>query len=784
MQYLHVLPFIVAFLVLNSVCGQNEQGKCDKSAPNSCCQDDMSVCSCPKDQEACYFKFAVQRLITFTRYLIGYPTGYGGKTYKLNDKGELEYVRPRGPTSDGCSDTNCSQANTVDGKTYRTFLGINRRFPGPTLVVYKNQLLVIEVVNMLLTEVTTIHWHGLNQFNTPWMDGAGTVSQCPIEPGTSFTYIFNVSCAGTFWYHSHSGAQRSEGLFGGLVVKDDSEQQEYPIKFIDNPELNTLTLLDWQREESTNLFWKDLSKLRYFPQANTCPDDVPTERSDFSVPTRGVDLSGIGTFDWWSGLINGLGRQETVPLRNSRLSVFTVEPGSTYRFRLIGVQSVFAYRLSIDSHKLTVIATDSFLTQPVETDYIIIHSGERYDFLVTANQAGENFWIRAETLEADLREGPPYEPIRDHLAVAVLHYNHTGTKIPVGPDYDNIPNNSRVCTETSPCRAVNCPFENYQPSYYINCTNAYELKLFKKTPPAELPSEKYDEQYFLNFGFENKYQTGTINARNFIPFKISPSIQPQDISNATLCNLTDDCLHGCLCTHQINLKYDQTVRLVFSSAGISPDRRRFAHPVHLHGHEFHVVGTGYGKYNDTTGEVMTPTEEIVCKKNLSTDNVCVFPKWRDVGGPKINLDQNTIRKDTIIVPALGYVIVHFKTTNPGWWFLHCHMEPHQLEGMALVINEAPDMQPSPPKGMQTCGNFTWTIEEFRSGTGAGGAQPSPNSNGLSTGAIIGIAVAGFVLLVLIIVLIIICLICCCKCIRKDYDADVHSGGTEMKTTAT
>jgi len=27
--------------------------------------------------------------------------------------------------------------------------------------------------------------------------------------------------------------------------------------------------------------------------------------------------------------------------------------------------------------------------------------------------------------------------------------------------------------------------------------------------------------------------------------------------------------------------------------------------------------------------------------------------------------------------------------NPGWWFFHCHIETHQLEGMAAVITELP-----------------------------------------------------------------------------------------------
>ena len=629
---------------------------------------------------------------------------------------------------------------------------------------------------MLLTEVTTIHWHGLAQFNTPWMDGAGTVSQCPIEPGTSFTYIFNVSSPGTFWYHSHSGAQRSEGLFGGLVVKNDTESEEYEKEyntpFIDAPEDYTLTLLDWQREESVTLFWKDLSKLRYFPEFGVCPDEVPSSIDDFPTITQGVDGSGVGTWGWWAGLINGMGRQNNVPLSNSRLSVFTVQQGNTYRFRLIGVQSVFAFRFSIDGHRLTVIATDSFLTQPQEADYIIIHSGERYDFLITANQTGQSdYWMRAETLEAQVdfkNQIPPYEPFPGHYGLGVLHYNDTS--IPVGPDYENIANITRPCSMENPCIAVNCPFENYHPAYNITCVNANQLKLFKPVPLEELPSAEYDEQYFLNFGFENTFRTGTINARNFIPFKVSPSIQPSEIPASTLCNLKDDCLESCLCTHQLDLPYNKTIRFVFSSAGLLPDQRKFTHPVHLHGHEFQVVGVGYGEYNETTGVVITPTQNIVC--DPSSNNVtCVKPAWSNVTGPPVSINQYTIRKDTILVPALGYVIIHFRSTNPGWWFLHCHMEPHQLEGMAMVINEAPKRQPPPPTGMQTCGNFTWTVKDF---TEASRFNPDEDDSNITPGVIAAIIISCVVLVMVLIIVIASCIV------MKERIKDPDSG-TKVKS---
>ena len=88
-----------------------------------------------------------------------------------------------------------------------------------------------------------------------------------------------------------------------------------------------------------------------------------------------------GPVTYWSGL-NGRGRHSNVSYTQTRSSVFCVKPNNVYRFRLIGAQSLFAYRVSIDEHKLKVIATDGSFVQPVFVDYIIIHSGKRYDFLL------------------------------------------------------------------------------------------------------------------------------------------------------------------------------------------------------------------------------------------------------------------------------------------------------------------------------------------------------------------------------------------------------------------
>ena len=79
------------------------------------------------------------------------------------------------------------------------------------MVVTEGQEMIVEVYNKLTSEGITIHWHGIHQRGTPWMDGVASLSHIPIVLGRHFQYKFNVTPAGT---HSHLGAQRTDGLFG------------------------------------------------------------------------------------------------------------------------------------------------------------------------------------------------------------------------------------------------------------------------------------------------------------------------------------------------------------------------------------------------------------------------------------------------------------------------------------------------------------------------------------------------------------------------------------------
>lgn len=66
----------------------------------------------------------------------------------------------------------------------------------------------------------TFHWHGMNQNLTPSMDGPSMITQCPIPFATTFTYKFRANNAGTYFWHSHIGPNRADGLAGPLIIRD------------------------------------------------------------------------------------------------------------------------------------------------------------------------------------------------------------------------------------------------------------------------------------------------------------------------------------------------------------------------------------------------------------------------------------------------------------------------------------------------------------------------------------------------------------------------------------
>ncbi|KAH6897898.1 laccase 4 [Coprinopsis sp. MPI-PUGE-AT-0042] len=239
----------------------------------------------------------------------------------------------------------------------RSAVVVNGVHPAPLIKANKGERFTFNVVNQLeddtMLRSTSIHWHGLLQRGSAWADGAAAVSQCPISPGNSFEYRFGADGhAGTFWYHSHFGTQYCDGLRGPLVIYDNDDPHRHLYEVDD--ENTIITLADW-----------------------------------YHLPAPSLMMPAFAD----ATLINGKGRTTTGP--KAELAIVNIERGKRYRFRLVSLSCEPNFQFSIDGHQMTIIEADGHATEPITVDRLRIFAGQRYSFVLEANQPVGNYWMRA-----------------------------------------------------------------------------------------------------------------------------------------------------------------------------------------------------------------------------------------------------------------------------------------------------------------------------------------------------------------------------------------------------
>lgn len=110
-------------------------------------------------------------------------------------------------------------------------MAYNGQVPGPRIRLTAGERARFVVRNDL-DEETTVHWHGQQIPNE--QDGAGSITQRPIQPGETYTYEWTPPVAGTFFYHTHSRAdvQQALGLYGALIVDPPQAAKTYDREYV------------------------------------------------------------------------------------------------------------------------------------------------------------------------------------------------------------------------------------------------------------------------------------------------------------------------------------------------------------------------------------------------------------------------------------------------------------------------------------------------------------------------------------------------------------------------
>ncbi|KAG7446172.1 laccase lcc5 [Guyanagaster necrorhizus] len=436
---------------------------------------------------------------------------------------------------------------------------------GELITATTGDTLEINVVNDLdnddMLKTTTIHWHGIFQTNTTWADGVAFVSQCPVASGDSFLYSFpTTGQAGTFWYHSHLSTQYCDGVRGPLIIYDDDDPHA-SLYDVDN-ETTVLSLFDWYHSFAETL-------------------TLPTPDSSL--------LNGEGIY-----YEDGTGS----------LSVVTVESGTRYRFRLINMACDSNFVFQIQDHNMTVIEVDGVNVEAYTVDEIQIFAGQRYSFVLTADQAVDNYWILFDpdvgTTGFDL-----------NINSAILRYNGAN--------------------ETNPAAAT------------VTSTNALvETSIVPLDPgvPGTATAGGVDDAINLAVAFTSDF-TFTVNGVEYVPPTVPVLLQilsgAEDVSSL----LPNGSIYY--------LPKDSSIELSVP-AGVAGG----PHPLHLHGHNFDVVrSAGSDTYNYDN-----PVRRDVVSLGAAGDNVTI--RWTtDNPGPWIlhcHIDWHL---------ALGFSIV-FAEDDGDW----------------------------------------------------------------------------------------------------------------------
>jgi FtsP/CotA-like multicopper oxidase with cupredoxin domain len=137
---------------------------------------------------------------------------------------------------------------TVHAMVYRDdppvpFVPAAPGIPSPQIKVKVGDLIIIHLKNLLATESTSIHWHGIELDN----DSDGTaVTQDALLPGQTYVYYFKTFRPGLFWYHSHMlpGSSTFAGMYGPIVIENNIEASLKGTVLPTDPNTHTIVISD------------------------------------------------------------------------------------------------------------------------------------------------------------------------------------------------------------------------------------------------------------------------------------------------------------------------------------------------------------------------------------------------------------------------------------------------------------------------------------------------------------------------------------------------------------
>ncbi|KAK5686267.1 laccase, multicopper oxidase, benzenediol:oxygen oxidorectuctase [Elasticomyces elasticus] len=299
--------------------------------------------------------------------------------------------------------------------------------------------------------------------------------------------------------------------------------------------------------------------------------------------------------------------------------VTTLTAEKKHRVRLMntGVDNHFV--VSLDGHSMQVIASDFVPVKPFAVTSLFLGIGQRYDVIITADQSPGAYWFRADVQDS---AGCGTNFNNGNIRSIFAYAGHT-TETPIS---------------TAQSYTPTCGDQTGLVPYWNSFVPQGQTGTFTELTTAQLQQTETDGSITVYWQINGSAMSVDWQQPTLEYVRTSNTNYPKDA------NLI-----------QLPTEGRWTYWVIQEVAG-NPYNVAVPHPIHLHGHDFYVLGTG------------TTT-------------------WTAADANNLNYDNPT-RRDVAMLPTNGWLALAFVTDNPGAWLMHCHIAWHADEGLAVQFLES------------------------------------------------------------------------------------------------
>ncbi len=338
-------------------------------------------------------------------------------------------------------------------------------------------------------------------------------------------------------------------------------------------------------------------------------------------------------------------------LNDSMNNKIAIKPNTTYLLRIVNAGNFIAQYFYLEGHNVSIVEVDGVFTDAAEASVLYVHIAQRYSVIFTTGPETDGYYKIVTVADSDLMDQIPSD----------LQLNNTNWLVM-----------DSVTADTTLDAAV---------IDYETCDDLVAFDDFALVPSDGMvllpePDMQINVTIFM-VNLMTGYNYAELNNITYTMPKV-PSLYtvlsaPDDL-------VANDVIYGEY-THPVVLPHNKVIEIVLNNGDGG------SHPFHLHGHNFQVIQRdppiGPDFYNYADGDPVS----------YDPSNHTDFPAV-------------PVRRDVIVVPPNGFVVLRFVSDNPGVWAFHCHIDWHMASGLAMTFIEAPEVLATqvkvPPENFAAC----------------------------------------------------------------------------------